>query len=113
MPAPFPQGETLVILRAASSTRDSAGNYVPGADREIPVAGCAAWNTGTSERLDAQDQVVELFTVVAPYGTDIRATDRARLRGRVFTVQGQPQPWKSPLTGTTGGVEIRLQRIVG
>ncbi|MEV8637792.1 head-tail adaptor protein [Streptosporangium sp. NPDC051023] len=113
MPVPLPQGETIVILRPTGRTRDSAGNYVPDGDREIPVPGCAAWPTGSTEQVEAQDQTTELFTVLAPYGADIRATDRVRLHGRVFTVQGEPQLWKSPLTGAAPGLEIRLERTKG
>ncbi|MEV7013275.1 hypothetical protein [Streptosporangium sp. NPDC051022] len=113
MPVPLPQGETVVILRPGARTRDSAGNYLPGPDREIPVPGCAAWPTGSTEQVEAQDQTKELFTVLAPYGTDIRATDRVRLYGRVFEVDGEPQSWKSPLTGTAPGIEIRLERTKG
>lgn len=113
MPLPFPQGETVTILRPGETVRDSAGNYVPGPDQEIPVAGCPVWPTSTDERLDGQDQTVEALTVLVPYDVEVRPTDRMRIYGRVFTVRGEAQSWKSPLTGTRAGQQIQLERVVG
>lgn len=113
MPLPLPQGEIVTILRPGAPSRDSAGNYVPGADEEIQVPGCAVWPGGGDERLDAQDQTVETLTVLLPYDVEVRATDRVRVYGRVFEVRGPAQAWKSPLTGTRAGRQIQLERVVG
>lgn len=110
---PFPQGETIVILRPGVPVRDSAGNHVPGPDQEIPVPGCPVWPTSTDERLNAQDQTVEALTALVPYDVDVHATDRVRVYGRVFTVRGEAQAWQSPLTGTRAGRQIQLERVTG
>lgn len=113
MPLPLPQGDTVTILRPGEPTRDNAGNYVPGLDLEIPYAGCAVWPDASTETTDAQDQVTERLSALLPYGADVQATDRARVYDRIFQVQGMPQSWRSPLTGTRGGIHVYLVRVTG
>lgn len=106
-------GETVVLLRPTSSTRDSHGNDVPGSDDEIPIEHCAVWPTGSTEQVQGQDQVEDRLTVMFPYGTTVLATDRARVRGAVYQVVGRPPSWSSPFTGTRVGVEVQMERITG
>lgn len=106
-------GETVIILRPGTPTRDQRGNDVPGADVEIPVEGCIVWPTGSNEKIQGQDQIDDNLTVSMPYGTDVRYTDRARVRGFVYRVTGLPNSWASPFTGHRAGVETRLERVKG
>src|SRR5690606_5512820 len=112
MPLPLPAGETVVLLRRTQSGRDGHGHPV-WSTAEIPVAGCAVWPTGSTEQTHGQDQTSERLTVMAPYGTEVRSTDQARVRGLVYEVEGLPSSWRSPLTGTRAGVEVRLERVRG
>ncbi|WP_177240549.1 hypothetical protein [Nonomuraea wenchangensis] len=112
MPPPLPAGETVVLLRRTQSGRDSHGNPV-WTVAELPVEGCAVWPTGSTEETHGQDQTSERLTVLAPYGTEVRSTDQVRARGLVYEVQGLPSSWRSPLTGTRAGVEVRLERVRG
>lgn len=112
MPAPYPLGETVVLLRQTQSGRDSHGNPV-WSTIEHPVEGCAVWPTGSTEQVQGQDQTSERLTVLAPYGTDVNAIDQVRVRGLVYEVEGLPSSWRSPLTGTRAGVEVRLERVRG
>lgn len=113
MPPPYPNGETITILRSGAPTQDDYGNDVPGAEEEIPVAGCAVWPRSSSEDDRARMQVTEGLNIVAPYGTDVRPHDRARVRGLLYEVDGDPGEWRSPLTGAKGGVQIELSRVTG
>lgn len=106
-------GETVVILRPGAPTRDQRGNDVPGADTEIPVDGCIVWPTASDEKIAGQDLTSDNITVSMPYGTDIRFTDRALVRGFVYRVTGLPNQWASPFTGHRAGVEVRLERATG
>lgn len=112
-------GETVTILRPGSSTRDSHGNDVPGADVETDVEHCAVWPTGSAgqglgrEQVQGRDQVEDRMSVLFPFGTEVRATDRLRIRGLLYQVTGVAQSWSSPFTSTRAGVELQADRVTG
>jgi hypothetical protein len=114
----LPYGEAVTIVRPGPPTEDIYGNDVPGAPTEIPVPGCGvAPRDGTgaaaNEITDARDTVIVGLTLYAPYGTDIRATDRVRVGGVLYEVDGQPGSFQSPFTGSTGPVVVALERVTG
>jgi hypothetical protein len=113
MPPPYPLGETVTFIRAGEPTQDDYGNDVPGAPVETDVPGCAVWPRASSEDVQGRLQVTEGLNVVAPYGTDVQPHDRARVRGVLYDVDGDPGEWSSPLTGTRAGVQIELTRVTG
>lgn len=112
MPVPLPAGDTVVLLRRTQTGRDGHGNAVWSVS-ETPVAGCAVWPTGSTEQIQGQDQTNDRLTVLAPYGTLILPTDQVKVYGLVYEVVGLPSAWRSPLTGTRAGVEVRLERLRG
>lgn len=105
-------GETVTLLRRVESGRDSHGNTV-WSTTEIAVDRCAVWPTGSTEKTQGQDQTSDHLTVMLPYGTEIRSTDQARVRGEIFDVTGLPSSWVSAFTATRVGVEVRLERVRG
>lgn len=114
----LPQGDTVTILRPGPATQDAYGNDVPGAPTEIPVPGCAVaprdgTGAGANEIVDARDTVITGLTLWAPYGTDIRATDRISVAGLVYEVDGRPGSFRSPFTGSTGPVVAALELVTG
>lgn len=114
----LPHGDTVTIVRPGPPTRDTYGNYVPGPATEIPVPGCGiAPRDGSSssdnELTDARDTVITGLTVFAPYGTDIRATDRMRVGDKLYDVVGLPGSFRSPFTGSTGPVVASLELVTG
>lgn len=114
----LPQGDTVTILRPGLATQDDYGNDVHGAPTEIPVAGCAvaprdSTGAGSNEIVDARDTVITGLTLWAPYGTDIRATDRIRVGGLVYEVDGTSGSFRSPFTGSTGPVVATLELVTG
>ena len=114
----LPQGDTVVIVRPGAPTQDSYGNDVPGAPTEIPVPGCGiaprdSTGSASNEITDARDTVISGLTLYAPYGTDIRATDRVRVGGVLYEVEGLPGGFRSPFTGSTGPVVATLELVTG
>lgn len=76
----------------------------------------AAFAPGTSiEDNDRQAQVVTTGTLYVPPGSfPVTAQHRIRFPGGlVWTVDGTPSGWGSPLTGWQAGGEIRLRRVTG
>jgi hypothetical protein len=106
------RGETVVFLRRTAGPDDAHGNSTwAWARTEVP--GCVVWPTGSTEEVQGQDQTSERLTVLAPYGTDVSAYERAEVRGLLYEVHGVPSQWASPFTTTKAGVEVRLERIQG
>lgn len=114
----LPAGDTVTILRPGAPSRDVYGNDVPGPPTEIPVPGCGiaprdGTGAGSNEIVDARDTVITGLTLYAPYGTDIRATDRIRVGGDLYEVEGLPGSFRSPFTGSTGPVVAALELVTG
>lgn len=114
----LPQGDTVTIIRPGPATQDSYGNDVPGTPTEIPVAGCGvsprdSTGSASNEITDARDTVISGLTLYAPYGTDIRATDKIRVAGVMYEVVGQPGSFRSPFTASTGPVVVALELVTG
>ncbi|KTS90676.1 hypothetical protein NS183_07775 [Microbacterium testaceum] len=103
-------GETVVIVRQVDDGEDAMGNPTT-TTVEIPVTGCAfapgasAESTATfGGRTDTDG------TVYAPTGTVFLGSDMVRIRGVLYTVDGDAQQWTSPYTGLGAGVVVNVKR---
>ena len=112
----FPFGETVVILRTEPDDVDPYGDPIPGASTETPVEGCAVW-TGREANAEpvAADRapLIADLTISFPAGTDVRSTDRVRVRGKVYDVEGDPFEFVNPFTGWRPGVVAYANRGQG
>lgn len=110
----LPYGETVTIVRPGPPTQDAYGNDVPGPPTEIEVAGAAVAPRTSSEDLNARDQVIVGLTVYLPPGTIVQPTDRMRVRGELYEVEGEPGTYlRSPFTGLAGPVEVASTKVSG
>ncbi len=114
----FPAGETVTRLRPGTPTRDAYGNDVPGPDVEtdiehVAVAPRDGNATAGNEQVQARDQVISGFMVWLPAGTEVRPTDRFRVRSVVCEVDGEDGQWRSPFTGLSSPVQVSLSRVTG
>jgi hypothetical protein len=92
------------VIRPAA--RDALGDET-GPATEFDVPGCLFAPGSSREGGFASEQVETDGTIYAPPDTDMRATDRVRIRGQVYGVVGQPQVW-----GRIGTV-VPVRSIVG
>ncbi|MEU5424232.1 hypothetical protein AB0H73_01295 [Streptomyces olivoreticuli] len=119
--APIPMfGETVTVLRPGPPVRDVYGNDVDGPDVEHSVHGCtvAPGSSGAGagpggEILGGRDTVTVHLVIYAPPTADVRPTDRLCVRGLIYHVHGPVELYRSPLTGTTAGVQITARRVTG
>jgi hypothetical protein len=120
MPAPYPFGETVRIVRTGPSPgRDPRGQPLQGPDESFDIEGCVVTpraetpQVGGSQQQD-RDTVVVGWTVYAPAGEPLRTTDRAVIRGVTCEITGEPGDWgRSPFTGTRGVVQFAADRVTG
>lgn len=105
-------GEDVLLIRRVPNGQDTDGND-SWALRYETVPGAMVWERGSQELTGQRDTVVEGLSALLPAGTAVAATDRVRVRGVEYEVDGAPVTWRSPLTGYDGGVQVTLTRVTG
>lgn len=102
-----------VTVEVLAGTRDLDGDLQ---DEQVIGTIIGAFAPGTSiEDNDRKSQVVTTGTFYVPPGA-MAVTSQYRLRfpgGVVWSVDGEPSPWNSPLTGWSAGGEVRIRRVTG
>lgn len=105
----YPGGTMLTVLRGAA--RNWEGDPVNDGESSHQVGPCdIKWHTDTEDNTSG-----ELLTlsarVTAPYGSDVRASDRVRLPdGREFAIDGQVRVSPNPFTGWSTGVRFTIAK---
>jgi hypothetical protein len=91
-----PGRDTIVRLRATTE-EDDHGNDVPNwtYPARKPIRGCAVEPGAPQEYLIGRDASRVQWFVMAPYGTDVKGSDRVEWQGVTYEVSGEPAPWRS------------------
>lgn len=110
-------GETVVVLHRTTTGVDSYGNdthtWTEETVNNVPVWESDSNAAGGNERVQARDMVLAGMTISLPYGHEITAVDRVRVRGRLYEVTGKPVGWRSPQTGVEAGTIVSLSQVTG
>lgn len=124
MPAPYPYGETVRVVRTGESPgRGPRGQPLPGPDESFDLIGCVVTpraetpQVGGSEQ-QGRDTVIVGWTVYAAAEPaaklPLRTTDRVIVRGVTCDITGEPGDWgRSPFTGTRGVIQFAADRVTG
>ena len=107
----FPFGITVTVQRPGGVDRfgDPTGDAV-----EHEIAGCAFAPEQSREQTDRRQTVSTPAMLYAPYGADLRTTDKVLVPGQgTFHVGGKPASWMSPFTGWAPGVVVPLEEVTG
>ena len=81
---------------------------------ELDIEDCAFDPGGSDEPVEAGRQaVITKPTVFAPFGSDIEAADRLIVRGKTYSVEGNPGDYRSPFTGWEPGRVVELKLVEG
>lgn len=97
-------GNTTITVQRATFDRYNDATYVD----HHTITGCLEYPTGSTETNQA---VTDSRTVLAPSGSDIVPTDRIRLGGLLYQVEGLPMDWHDPYTTWSPGMQVRLERV--
>lgn len=110
---PFWANDTIVRNRP-TVTDDGHGNTIPNwaVTADLPIRGCSVQAGASQEILGGRDASLTQWTVYAPAGADVTATDGVTWNGDLYAVNGQPMPQRSP-TGALNHTVIELRRIQG
>lgn len=106
MPVPFSSGEIItlrryrpLIINGVRQT-DSYGKLVMQSyDQVIP--GAAIWPSSTSETRQGQERSRNAYLLVLPQSVVVDAIDRVVWRGLEYDVEGDPEMFQSPFTGSS------------
>lgn len=106
----FRYPETAQILTETVTGQDSDGNDVT-TSTEVDVLGAFA-PAGSTELVQGEDVVVSNPRFYLEDGMPTPApTDRMRIRGVVYLVDGKPQEYHNPLTGEEPGAVVQLEGV--
>ena len=112
----FAFGEDVVVLDPGAS-QDDYGNDVE--DWSAPVEVATIRGVGVEPRpagesfTEDRNAVTSGFTLYMPAGSSLKATQRVRVRGSVWSVLGSPAEWRNPFTGWEPGVVVQVGRTDG
>lgn len=109
----FPHGETVTRQRATAVVDPYSGESTEldwSTPDTLAIDGCAVASGGSLEPVEAARNAVDSdFDVLAPFGSDVRSTDRLVIRGLVCEVVGRPFDWASPFSGWQAGMVIQAK----
>lgn len=106
----FPFPETAQILTETVTGQDGDGNDVT-TPTEVEVKGAFA-PAGSTELIQGEDVVISNPTFYLADGEPVpSATDRMRVRGVVYLVDGKPQTFHNPFTSYEPGAVVRLENV--
>lgn len=104
--------ETASIVTLAVTGTDGDGNDVR-TPVEIPTTGAFA-PEGSTELIQGQVMVIANPTFYLAAGAPTpAATDRLRVRGVLYDIDGEPREYHNPFTGNEPGPVLRLERVTG
>lgn len=112
----FPFGETVSVVTAGEATDPYSGEPVADWDSATfaDVTGVAVEPRPSQEPAqDARNAVISGFTLYFPAGAAIDAGNRVIVRGRTYSVLGEPAVWRNPFTGWEPGMVVQVERTEG
>lgn len=106
------QTETIVVLTAATTTDPYSGETVEDWDgtlgeRSVTTLAPAEPRPSNEPVENARNALVSGWTLYLPAGDPINASNRVRVRGQVYPVQGEPAGWLG------AGVVVQAYRTEG
>lgn len=102
------------IVRIRPGTKTERGSVVPDWSNaeELTIEGCSVQPSSTSLSQDGRVLgVQDGLTVHAPIDADVKAGDRIRYAGNVYTINGDPLIW--PGAVALDHIQLNLQRWRG
>ena len=105
--------DTVTRLRAGTIDRRGSTEQDWSNPSELDIPGCSVQPASTSLSQDGRVLAIsEGETLYMPPGSDVKAGDRIRWDGNVYTITGKPREWTSP-TGLVSNLQAPLERWSG
>lgn len=114
----FLKGETVTLHRVrpriVGGVRqyDAYGVIIMDEHNET-VAGCAVYPRSQSEETQNVERSRTTWSCAMPNGIQVDAMDRITWRGLKYEIEGEPERFQSPLTGSVGPTVVTMLRVEG
>lgn len=108
----YAAGEPVTVRRRIPAGLDEYGNAAF-TDLSAVVPGCAFSPGLSAETVQGRDLTISQPIAYLPAGTAVAGIDGLTVRGVRYEVDGVPNVWRSPFTGVTRGIEVRLKGVTG
>ena len=106
----FPEPATIISRTVTGQDGDGNDVYT---ESQLLTSGVFA-PEGFTELIQGQDTVIANPTFYLSDGAPVPLpTDRLIVRGDTFEIDGQPQEFANPFTGSRPGAVLRLERVTG
>ena len=102
------------ITRIRPGTKESRGSTIPDWSKatELVIKGCSVQPATTSLSQDGRVLgIAEGWTAYLPEGSDVKAGDRIRFEGEIYTINGEPK--KRTAAGRLSNIQLNLMRWQG
>ena len=102
------------ITRIRPGTKESRGSTIPDWSKatELVIKGCSVQPATTSLSQDGRVLgITEGWTAYLPEGSDVKAGDRIRFEGEIYTINGEPKKWTA--AGRLSNIQLNLMRWQG
>ena len=102
------------ITRIRPGTKGSRGSTIPDWSKatELVIKGCSVQPATTSLSQDGRVLgIAEGWTAYLPEGSDVKAGDRIRFEGEIYTINGEPKKWTA--AGRLSHIQLNLMRWQG
>lgn len=104
--------DTATVVRAVRTS--PLEEAPPGAaETRHEIRGLFAPGSTSEDTLQRGSTVYTTATFYAQYDADVRRTDRLEAEGRLWAVDGDPMPWRSPVTRRRPGLQVNLRSVRG
>ena len=111
----LPSWAKETVTRIRPGIKSSRGSDIPDWSKAITaeICGCSVQPAGTMLSQDGRVQgIQDGLTCYLPPEADVKAGDRIMYDGKTYTINGEPQLWKSP-TGVVSNMQLTLERWSG
>lgn len=102
------------IVRIRPGEKESRGSMIPdwSNPNELTIKGCSVQPAATSLSEDGRILGInEQWTAYLPEGSDVKAGDRIRFDGEIYTINGEPKKWTAPFN--VSSMQLNLTRWEG
>lgn len=109
---PFPSGVTVTLVRKTKSGEDRWHNSTYDTTSEV-ISGVVWVPMQTSESTQGAEQVIGNGQFYLPVGTVLDSLSEILFDGKTYQVQGDPEQWTSPFSGTRTPVRVNVREVTG
>lgn len=108
----FPNGKMVTLVRRTVTGTDDFNNDIYSSTTE-EAGPCSVQPSTSRESLGFAEQLITGIVVFLPYGTNVNYLDAVIVDGVQYEINGAPDTWASPFTGSVAPIRIEGTIVEG